>query len=161
MPISKACINLIDKIADEHAFIEYMSHLSASEKATLQAFALKERVKAPGATHKAAEFVVNSLISTMAAPIMNAVSAVTQMVLKPALRTLETAFSRDVKAGEGLSMLHGIVQGFGEGLAFAKKGLMEGKPIDIHMAAKAFGQSERQFQKYLDDNFISAEKGEC
>lgn len=166
MSYSEACANWFRELADKKALIDKFEDLTPQQKANLLAEVQAKMAKEPHIAGRiASEYVVNSYVSGPGTIAVNALSAFSQMGLQPLLRAIEGAMPRalsknDKVAGEGIAMLKGIMQGFSEAMAFAKEGFVSGRPLDINVSPKAFGMSDAKFQKFINDNFISAERAE-
>lgn len=166
MAYSEACAVWFRELADKKALIDKFEDLTPQQKANLLAEVQTKMAKEPHIAGRiASEYVVNSYVSGPGTVAVNALSAFTQTGLQPLLREIEAAMPRalsksDKVSGEGIAMLKGIMQGFSEAMAFAKQGFVSGRPLDINMSPKSFGMSETQFQKFINDNFISAERAE-
>lgn len=94
----------------------------------------KTTVKEPNWKDKFGEYVVNSYISGLATPLVNAASGVAKLGLLSAERILQAAnpFSK-VKIGEVLPAFRGMMDGMLEGAYFAKEGFLRGSPLDASM----------------------------
>lgn len=94
----------------------------------------KTTVKEPNWKDKFGEYVVNSYISGLATPLVNAASGVAKLGLLGAERILQAAnpFSK-VKIGEVLPAFRGMMDGMLEGAYFAKEGFLRGSPLDAAM----------------------------
>jgi len=166
MSYSEACANWFRELADKKALIDKFEDLTPQQRANLLAEVQAKMAKEPHIAGRiASEYVVNSYVSGPGTIAVNALSAFSQMGLQPLLRAVEGAMPRalsknDKVAGEGIAMLKGIMQGFSEAMAFAKEGFVSGRPLDINVSPKAFGMSEAKLQKFINDNFISAERAE-
>lgn len=166
MAYSEACAVWFRELADKKALIDKFEDLTPQQKANLLAEVQTKMAKEPHIAGRiASEYVVNSYVSGPGTVAVNALSAFTQTGLQPLLREIEAAMPKslsksDKVSGEGIAMLKGIMQGFSEAMAFAKQGFVSGRPLDINMSPKSFGMSDTQFQKFINDNFISAERAE-
>lgn len=166
MSYSEACANWFRELADKKALIDKFEDLTPQQRANLLAEVQAKMAKEPHIAGRiASEYVVNSYVSGPGTIAVNGLSAFTQMGLQPLLRTIEgampTALSKNDKTAlEGIAMLKGIMQGFSEAMSFAKQGFVTGRPLDINVSPKAFGMSDAKFQKFINDNFISAERAE-
>ena len=94
----------------------------------------KTTVKEPNWKDKFGEYVVNSYISGLATPLVNAASGVAKLGLLSAERILQAAnpFSK-VKLGEVIPAFRGMMDGMLEGAYFAKEGFLRGSPLDASM----------------------------
>lgn len=166
MAYSEACAVWFRELADKKALIDKFEDLTPQQKQNLLAEVQNKMAKEPHIAGRiASEYVVNSYVSGPGTVAVNALSAFTQTGLQPLLRELEAAMPRalsksDKVSGEGIAMIRGITQGFSEAMAFAKQGFVSGRPLDINMSSKSFGMTEGQFQKFINENFISAERAE-
>jgi len=95
---------------------------------------VKTTVKEPNWKDKFGEYVVNSYISGLATPLVNAASGVAKLGLLSAERILQAAnpFSK-VKLGEVIPAFRGMMDGMLEGAYFAKEGFLRGSPLDAAM----------------------------
>ncbi len=184
------CRVLFREMANKQAQVEtLLSDLpeEARRKATTEV--LNGMAKQPGkAGLIASELIINGYLSGPATPFINAISALTQVVMQPLIRTVEAALPRKLlqrqaevqetdaagnlvtrtvmteperrRMTEGLSMVQGIMQGFLEGASFAARGFVTGRPLEVNMSPKAFGMSDAEFQKFVRDNFIPEERAE-
>lgn len=166
MAYSEACAVWFRELADKKALIDKFEDLTPQQKSNLLAEVQTRMAKEPHIAGRiASEYVVNSYVSGPGTVAVNALSAFTQTGLQPLLREIEAALPRalsksDKVSGEGVAMIKGIMQGFSEAMAFAKQGFVSGRPLDINMSPKSFGMSDAKFQKFINDNFISAERAE-
>lgn len=166
MAYSEACAVWFRELADKKLLIDKFEDLTPQQKANLLAELQNKMAKEPHIAGRiASEYVVNSYVSGPGTIAVNALSAGTQMFLQPLLREIEAALPRslsksDKTTGEGVAMLRGIMQGFSEAMSFAKQGFVTGRPLDINMSAQAMGMTEAKFQKFINENFISAERAE-
>jgi hypothetical protein len=104
------------------------------EKNKALADLVKTSVKEPNWKDKFGEYVVNSYISGLATPLVNAASGIAKLGLLSAERILQAAnpFSK-VKIGEVLPAFRGMMDGLLEGAYFAKEGFLRGSPLDAAM----------------------------
>jgi hypothetical protein len=104
------------------------------EKNKALADLVKTTVKEPNWKDKFGEYVVNSYISGLATPLVNAASGVAKLGLLSAERILQAAnpFSK-VKLGEVIPAFRGMMDGMLEGAYFAKEGFLRGSPLDAAM----------------------------
>lgn len=166
MAYSEACAVWFRELADKKALIDKFEDLTPQQKSNLLAEVQTRMAKEPHIAGRiASEYVVNSYVSGPGTVAVNALSAFTQTGLQPLLREIEAALPRalsksDKVSGEGVAMIKGIMQGFSEAMAFAKQGFVSGRPLDINMSPKSFGMSDAKFQKFINENFISAERAE-
>ena len=179
---SPACNTWFDALADKQAQVDnILSDLPANKKDEAMTSIINSMSKQPGkAGLIASEFIINGYLSGPATPAVNAISALTQMIIQPVIRTVEAfmpsaatkvktvgpegtaVYSQAEKkyAGEGLAMIRGIMQGFGEAMAFAKSGWVTGRPLDVNMHPKAWGMTEGQFRKFVNENYLPEERAE-
>lgn len=166
MSYSEACAAWFRELADKKALIDKFEDFTPEQKANLLAEVQNKMAKEPHIAGRiASEYIVNSYVSGPGTIAVNALSAATQTWIQPLLREIEAALPKsltksDRVSGEGLAMLKGIMQGFSEAMAFAKQGFVTGRPLDIQMNAQALGMSEAKFKKFVNDNFLSAERAE-
>jgi hypothetical protein len=166
MSFTEKCNEIFRVVADKSALIDMFDDLTPQQKANLKAEVTGKIAKEPHIAGRiASEYVVNSYVSGPGTIAVNALSASTQMFLQPLLREIEAAMPRSLTGGdkingEGIAMLRGIMQGFSEAMAFAKQGFVSGRPLDINVSSQAFGMSEAKFKKFINENFISAERAE-
>jgi hypothetical protein len=80
-------------------------------------------------------------------------SGAVQVLFSPLLREMEaivgkvTANTADQrKSGESLVMFKAILQGFSEGMDFAKAGWIRGKPLDLRVDAASLGMTAKEFR---------------
>lgn len=94
----------------------------------------KTTVKEPNWKDKFGEYVVNSYISGLATPLVNAASGVAKLGLLGAERLINAVnpFSA-TKIGEVLPAFRGMMDGMLEGAYFAKEGFLRGSPLDAAM----------------------------
>jgi len=104
------------------------------EKSKMLADLTETAVKQPNWKDKFGEYVVNSYISGLATPLVNAASGVAKLGLLSAERILQAAnpFSK-VKLGEVIPAFRGMMDGMLEGAYFAKEGFLRGSPLDAAM----------------------------
>lgn len=95
---------------------------------------VKTTVKEPNWKDKFGEYVVNSYISGLATPLVNAASGVAKLGLLSAERILQAANPLSkVKLGEVIPAFRGMMDGMLEGAYFAKEGFLRGSPLDAAM----------------------------
>jgi hypothetical protein len=104
------------------------------EKSKAIAELTKTAVKQPNWKDKFGEYVVNSYISGLATPLVNAASGVAKLGLLGAERIINSVnpFSA-TKIGEVLPAFRGMMDGLLEGAYFAKEGFLRGSPLDATM----------------------------
>jgi hypothetical protein len=104
------------------------------EKNKMLADLVETAVKQPNWKDKFGEYVVNSYISGLATPLVNAASGIAKLGLLSAERILQAAnpFSK-VKLGEVIPAFRGMMDGVLEGAYFAKEGFLRGSPLDSAM----------------------------
>lgn len=91
----------------------------------------KAAVKEPNWRDKFGEYVVNSYISGLATPAVNAISGVAKLGLLSVERVLQGLNpASKVKLGEVLPAFRGMMDGLLEGAYFAKEGFLRGNPLD-------------------------------
>jgi hypothetical protein len=155
----KCTLNILE-MADMHKLIDDI--VKNGQLTQAEANALKSemtgRIVKEGAGFKkiramAAEYVINGYLTAPTNISTNTMSGATQVLFTPLLREMEaivgkvTANKADQrKSGEGLVMLKGILQGFGEGMDFAKAGWVTGKPLDLKIDAASFGMTAKEFR---------------
>lgn len=155
----KCTLNILE-MADMHKLVDDITKNGQLTQA--QADALKSelagRIIKEGASFKkiramTAEYVINSYLTAPTNITTNVMSGAGQVLFSPFLREMEaivgkaTANKADQRRlGEGLVMLKGILQGFGEGLDFAKAGWVTGKPLDLKIDAASFGMTAKEFR---------------
>ena len=155
----KCTLNILE-MADMHKLVDDITKNGQLTQA--QADALKSelagRIIKEGASFKkiramTAEYVINSYLTAPTNITTNVMSGAGQVLFSPLLREMEaivgkaTANKADQRRmGEGLVMLKGILQGFGEGLDFAKAGWVTGKPLDLKIDAASFGMTAKEFR---------------
>lgn len=124
------------------------------EKNKMLADLAETAVKQPNWKDKFGEYVVNSYISGLATPLVNAASGVAKLGLLGAERILQAAnpYSK-VKLGEVIPAFRGMMDGVLEGAYFAKEGFLRGAPLDAAMPEirGAIGMQEgaSKFEKVL------------
>lgn len=155
----KCTLNILE-MADMHKTVDEI--LKSGQLTQAEADALKTEmtgriIKEGGSVKKiramAAEFVINGYLTAPTNISTNTISGAGQVLFSPMLREIEalvgkvTASSADQrKSGEGLVMLKGILQGFGEGLDFAKAGWVTGKPLDLKFNPTVFNMTAKEFR---------------
>lgn len=155
----KCTLNILE-MADMHKLVDDI--VKNGQLTQAQADALKSelagRIIKEGASFKkiramTAEYVINSYLTAPTNITTNVMSGAGQVLFSPLLREMEaivgkaTANKADQRRlGEGLVMLKGILQGFGEGLDFAKAGWVTGKPLDLKIDAASFGMTAKEFR---------------
>jgi len=155
----KCTLNILE-MADMHKLVDDI--VKNGQLTQAEANALKSemtgRIIKEGASFKkiramTAEYVVNGYLTAPTNISTNTMSGAGQVLLSPLLREMEaivgkvTANKADQrKMGEGLVMLKGILQGFAEGMDFAKAGWITGKPLDLKIDAASFGMTAKEFR---------------
>lgn len=137
----KCTYNLL-KMADMHKLIDNIKkegQLTAEEALLLKTEITGKAVK-EGATFKrigdmTAEYIVNGYLTSATNLTSNVNTGFTQALISPLLREIEavvgkvTAKPEDQRrSGEGILMYKGLMQGFAEGMDFAKSTWITGKP---------------------------------
>jgi hypothetical protein len=91
----------------------------------------RDALKQPRWNDKFGEYVVNSYISGLATPAVNAASGIAKLGLLAVERVLQAANPLSkVKIGEVLPAFRGMMDGLLEGAYFAKEGFIRGSPLD-------------------------------
>jgi hypothetical protein len=91
----------------------------------------RDALKQPRWNDKFGEYVVNSYISGLATPLVNAASGIAKLGLLSVERVLQAANPLSkVKIGEVLPAFRGMMDGVLEGAYFAKEGFIRGSPLD-------------------------------
>jgi hypothetical protein len=155
----KCTLNILE-MADMHKLVDDI--VKNGQLTQAEADALKSemtgRVIKEGASFKkiramTAEYVINGYLTAPTNISTNTMSGAGQVLFSPLLREMEaiigtvTANKADKrKMGEGLVMLKGILQGFSEGMDFAKAGWVTGKPLDLKIDAASFGMTAKEFR---------------
>ena len=155
----KCTLNILE-MADMHKLVDDIvknGQLSQAEANALKS-EMTGRVIKDGASFKkiramTAEYVINGYLTAPTNISTNTMSGAGQVLFSPLLREMEaivgkvTANKADQrKMGEGLVMLKGILQGFSEGMDFAKAGWVTGKPLDLKIDAASFGMTAKEFR---------------
>jgi hypothetical protein len=104
---------------------------SSFDKQIMKRELVGKTFKDPNWKDKFGEYVVNSYISGLATPVVNAASGIAKAGLLSAERLISglNPFSA-VKLGEVLPSFQGMMQGLMEGVYFAKEGFVRGTPLD-------------------------------
>ena len=155
----KCTLNILE-MADMHKLVDNI--LGSGQLTQAQAMALKSELTGRSIKEATgfkkiramtAEYVINSYLTAPTNFATNIMSGAGQVLFSPLLREMEaiagkfTANKADQRRmGEGLVMLKGILQGFGEGLDFAKAGWVTGKPLDLKIDAASFGMTAKEFR---------------
>jgi hypothetical protein len=155
----KCTLNILE-MADMHKLVDDI--VKSGQLTQAEANALKSemtgRIIKEGASFKkiramAAEYVINGYLTAPTNISTNAMSGAGQVLLSPLLREMEAIVSKVTankadqrKSGEGLVMFKGILQGFSEGMDFAKAGWVTGKPLDLKVDAASFGMTSKEFR---------------
>lgn len=91
----------------------------------------RDALKQPKWNDKFGEYVVNSYISGLATPLVNAASGIAKLGMLSVERILQAANpASKVKIGELLPAFKGMMDGVLEGAYFAKEGFLRGSPLD-------------------------------
>lgn len=155
-----ACVQWFRDYADSKLAIDKaFAELPAEDRSRMAAELAVLSMKQPGkAGLVASEYIVNSYLSGPGTIAANALSAVTQGVIQPLVRSVEAMVPGSQKrAGEGLVMLRSIMQGVQEALAFANSGFVNGHPLDIRISPKAFG---KEYDKVMSGIKVNPDKEE-
>lgn len=155
----KCTLNILE-MADMHKLVDDIvknGQLTQAEADLLKS-EMTGRVIKEGASFKkiramTAEYVINGYLTAPTNISTNTMSGAGQVLFSPLLREMEaiigtvTANKADKrKMGEGFVMLKGILQGFSEGMDFAKAGWITGKPLDLKIDAASFGMTAKEFR---------------
>lgn len=155
----KCTLNILE-MADMHKLVDDIvknGQLTQAEANALKA-EMTGRIIKEGASFKkiramAAEYVINGYLTAPTNISTNAMSGAGQVLLSPLLREMEAIVSKVTanktdqrRSGEGLVMFKGILQGFSEGMDFAKAGWVTGKPLDLKVDAASFGMTSKEFR---------------
>lgn len=155
----KCTLNILE-MADMHKLVDDVvknGQLTQAEANALKS-ELTGRIIKEGASFKkiramTAEYIINGYLTAPTNISTNIMSGAGQVLFSPLLREMEaivgkaTANKADQrKMGEGLVMLKGMLQGFGEGMDFAKAGWVTGKPLDLKIDAASFGMTAKEFR---------------
>ena len=177
-----ACRVLFRNMADQQARVDnILSDLPEQKRREATQTILNEMAKQPGkAGRVASELIINGYLSGPGTVLVNALSGISQMVTQPLVRTVEALLPRaavtrkyidekgEVKfsapeakrIGEGAVMVRSILQGFNEAMAFAKQGFVTGRPLEVDMSPRAFGMTDAQFKKFVNENYLPEERAE-
>lgn len=129
---------------------------SSFDKEIMKRELVGKTFKDPTWKDKFGEYVVNSYISGLATPVVNAASGIAKAGLLSAERLISglNPFSA-TKLGEVLPSFQGMMQGLMEGIYFAKEGFVRGTPLDatIPELYGAIGKQKgaTQFEKKLGE----------
>lgn len=155
----KCTLNILE-MADMHKLVDDIvknGQLTQAEADLLKS-EMTGRIIKEGASFKkiramTAEYVINGYLTAPTNISTNIMSGAGQVLFSPLLREMEaiagkvTANKADQrKMGEGLVMLKGMLQGFSEGMDFAKAGWITGKPLDLKIDATSFGLTAKEFR---------------
>ena len=155
----KCTLNILE-MADMHKLVDDVvknGQLTQAEANALKS-ELTGRIIKEGASFKkiramTAEYIINGYLTAPTNISTNIMSGAGQVLFSPLLREMEaiagkvTANKADQrKMGEGLVMLKGMLQGFSEGMDFAKAGWITGKPLDLKIDAASFGMTAKEFR---------------
>jgi hypothetical protein len=155
----KCTLNILE-MADMHKLVDDIvknGQLTQAEANALKS-ELTGRIIKEGASFKkiramTAEYIINGYLTAPTNISTNIMSGAGQVLFSPLLREMEaiagkvTANKADQrKMGEGLVMLKGMLQGFSEGMDFAKAGWVTGKPLDLKIDAASFGMTAKEFK---------------
>lgn len=155
----KCTLNILE-MADMHKLVDDIvknGQLSQAEADALKS-EMTGRVIKEGASFKkiramTAEYVINGYLTAPTNISTNTMSGAGQVLFSPLLREMEAIIGKVTsnksdqrKMGEGLVMLKGILQGFSEGMDFAKAGWVTGKPLDLKIDAASFGMTAKEFR---------------
>lgn len=155
----KCTLNILE-MADMHKLVDDVvknGQLTQAEANALKS-ELTGRIIKEGASFKkiramTAEYIINGYLTAPTNISTNIMSGAGQVLFSPLLREMEaiagkvTANKADQrKMGEGLVMLKGMLQGFSEGMDFAKAGWVTGKPLDLKIDAASFGMTAKEFR---------------
>jgi hypothetical protein len=124
------------------------------EKSKMLADLTETAVKQPNWKDKFGEYVVNSYISGLATPLVNAASGIAKLGLLSAERIIQAATpGSKVTMREVLPAFRGMMDGVLEGAYFAKEGFLRGSPLDATLPEirGAIGMQEgaSKFEKAL------------
>lgn len=129
---------------------------SSFDKQIMKRELVGKTFKDPTWKDKFGEYVVNSYISGLATPVVNAASGIAKAGLLSVERLISglNPFS-STKLGEVLPSFQGMMQGLMEGVYFAKEGFVRGMPLDatIPELYGAIGKQKgaSQFEKGLGE----------
>lgn len=146
MPISEACKKLVSTYYENLKILKEAPDLTPGQKQVAQV-EMTKGLKQPGWQDKIAEFTINSYISGIQTPLVNAYSVFAKAPLLIAERALIAAMpGTKAKLGEVIPMAAGMLQGAAESLQLAKAGFLKGFPLDQDPTAdivrKAIGGQE-------------------
>ena len=155
----KCTINILE-MAKMHKLVDEI--LKNGQLSQAEALSLKnqmtERAIAEATSFKkiramTAEYVINGYLTAPTNISTNAMSGAVQVLFSPLLREMEaiagkvTSKAEDQRrSGEGFVMFKGILQGFAEGMDFARAGWVTGKPLDLRIDAASFGLTAKEFR---------------
>lgn len=178
-----ACRVLFRNMADQQARVDnILADLPEQKRREASQQVINAMAKQPGrAGAIASELIINGYLSGPGTVFVNALSGIAQMITQPLVRTVEALLpsaavtrkyidektGKEVfsapeakRLGEGAIMIKSIMQGTMEALAFAKQGFITGRPLEVDMNPRAWGQTDQQFKKFVKDNFIQEERAE-
>lgn len=155
----KCTLNILE-MADMHKLVDDIvknGQLTQAEanalKSEMTGRAIKDATGFKKIRAMAAEYIINSYLTAPTNISTNIMSGAGQVLFSPLLREMEALIGKATankadqrRMGEGLVMLKGIFQGFGEGMDFAKAGWVTGKPLDLKIDAASFGMTAKEFR---------------
>jgi hypothetical protein len=157
----KCTLNLL-AMADMHKLVNDIlksGELTAAEANLLKTEMTGRLIKEGGSVKKikamTAEYIINGYLSSITNLTSNVLSGVTQTLISPLLREIEavvgkiTAKAEDQRrSGEGLIMFKSIMQGFSEGMDYAKRGWITGKPADFKVNLATIGANAKELRDF-------------
>jgi hypothetical protein len=157
----KCTLNIL-AMADMHKLVDDIvknGQLTQAEANLLKSEISGRIIKEGGSVKKikamTAEYIVNGYLTSATNLSSNIMSGATQTLMAPFLREVEalvgkvTANKADQrKTGEGLVMLKGILQGFGEGMDFAKSTWITGKPSGFKLNPAVIGANAKELRDF-------------
>jgi hypothetical protein len=157
----KCTLNLL-AMADMHKLVNDIlksGELTKAEARLLKTEMTGRIIKEGGSVKKikamTAEYIVNGYLTSVTNLTSNVLSGATQTVISPLLREIEAVVGKITsskadqrKSGEGLVMLKSIMQGFSEGMDFAKSTWLTGKPSDFKVNLATIGANAKELRDF-------------
>jgi hypothetical protein len=156
---AKCTLNILEmadaqKLVDDIVKSGQITQAQANElKSIITGKAVKDALGFKKIRAMTAEYVINGYLTAPTNISTNTMSGAVQVLFSPLLREMEaiagkfTSKAEDQrKVGEGLVMFKGILQGFAEGMDFAKAGWIRGKPLDLKIDSASLGMTAKEYR---------------
>lgn len=149
--LTEACQTFLKRVADVTQASRNVNPDAADDFVT-KAFSKGINGRKPTLFSMYNEFVINGMISGLGTPIVNIISNMTQLLLRPTLEVIKAAMKLDPKAlREATAMWSAMADGWASDMVFFGRGFRSGTPFDYEISARSLGMTEKQFREAMTE----------